>query len=132
MKDDIFEEDLWEEDMFEDESLPSEDVDDDTQYVLELMQRSMDLCEEAEQLINRLIEINNIYGEDLTGISKDLLEQMLVMYEKILPELVTGENEEKLIQTAAKVLNTSTDAAEEYVNDKRTKLLERMDENTNK
>lgn len=131
MRDDIFEEDLWEEDMFEDESLPSEDVDDDTQYVLELMQQGMDLCEEGLHYINKLKEVCDVFGADITGADNEVFTGLKTIFEKIIPSLITGD-EEALIKNVMHVLNASEDVAKAFFDDKRTKVLERLDENNNK
>ena len=131
MRDDIFEEDLWEEDMFEDESQPSEDVDDDTQYVLELMQQGMDLCEEGLHYVNKLKEVCDVFGADITGADNEVFIGLKTIFEKIIPSLITGD-EEALIKNVMHVLNASEDVAKAFFDDKRTKVLERLDENNNK
>ena len=70
MRDDIFEEDMFEEEAVVSPA-HSENVDKDTQYVVNLMEEALQLSNEALACIDRLIEINNTLGESITGVNKD-------------------------------------------------------------
>lgn len=129
MRDDIFEED-----MFEDNPSPTanKDVDEDTQYVLDLMDKALRLCEQAVDNINSLKEINNIFEEQMTGISSKALDEMEFVFTKMLPNLILDEDTDHMVQSTKKVLNTSEQVAKEFLEQKRTTLLENIEKNNKK
>lgn len=127
--------DIWEEDLFEEEQVNStadESVDEDTQYVMDLMNEALKLCENANYHLQKVLEINNILDENITGIPNKTLEILNITFTDMLPNLILGENLDALINNAQKVLGTSRDFAENYVNEKRTAILENIDNNKNK
>lgn len=126
--------DIFEEDMFEDNPNPTanKDIDEDTQYVLDLMDKALRLCEQAVDNINNLKEINNIFEEKMTGISNKVLNEMEFVFTKMLPNLVLDEDTDHLVQSTKKVLNTSDEVAKEFIEQKRTTLLENIEKNNKK
>lgn len=131
MRDDIFEEDL-----FGDEdapvSSPVHSDDEDTQYVIDLMNEALELCEGAVKSIDNLIEVNEKFGEDITGIATSSLQAVRTTYEKVLPDLILDENTDDLVDVTQKVLSTTRKVAEEYISSKRMTILENMDKNNKK
>ena len=131
MRDDIFEED-----MFEEEAVVSpaqlDDIDEDTQYVIKLMEDALKLTSEALENIDRLIEINDILDESITGINTRTLKNILVVYRDFLPDLILGENMDAIVQTTQKTLNTTEQVAQDFIDQKRTTLLENIDKNKRK
>lgn len=125
----MFDDDFFEEDGFEDVLAESE-PDNDTEYVLELMQYGVDICEEATQLLERLMEINDIFGStETTGVATELLDNFKTMFATIIPDLITGENMERMIKSIEVTLNTSESVAKEYIDNKRVTILENLDNN---
>lgn len=127
--------DIFEEDMFEEEAVVSpvqDDVDEDTQYVIELLKRGMKLIEEAVDNIDRLIEINDIFDENITGVSTQSLKNVRAVYSDFVSDLMLGENTEALVQTTQKALNTTEQVAQDFIDQKRTSLLENIDKNKRK
>ena len=131
MRDDIFEED-----MFEEEAVVSpaqlDDIDEDTQYVAKLMEDALKLTSEALENIDRLIEINDILDESITGVNTRTLKNILVVYRDFLPDLILGENMDAIVQTTQKTLNTTEQVAQDFIDQKRTTLLENIDKNKRK
>ncbi len=130
MRDDIFEED-----MFEKEAVVSpahsENIDDDTQYVVNLMEKALQLSSEALTCIDRLIEINNALGESITGVNNKTLKDILVVYRDFIPDLILGENIDAMIRTTQQVLDTTEQVAQDFIEQKRTTLLENVDKSKN-
>lgn len=126
MRDDIFEED-----MFEKEAVVSpahsESIDDDTQYVVNLMEKALQLSSEALTCIDRLIEINDALGESITGVNNKTLKDILIVYRDFIPDLILGENIDAMIRTTQQVLDTTEQVAQDFIEQKRTTLLENID-----
>ena len=131
MRDDIFEEDMFEEEAVVSPA-HSEDVDEDTQYVVDLMERAIKLSEEAADILDRLIEINDIFNENITGVSTQSLKNVKAVYSDFVPDLILGENAEMLTQTVQETLNTTEQVAQDFIDQKRTSLLENIDKNKRK
>lgn len=131
MRDDIFEED-----MFEKETVVSpahsENIDDDTQYVVNLMEKALQLSGEALTCIDRLIEINDTLGESITGVNNKTLKDILIVYRDFIPDLILGENIDGMIRTTQQVLDTTEQVAQDFIEQKRTTLLENVDKNKRK
>lgn len=127
--------DIFEEDMFEKEAVMSpahsENIDDDTQYVVNLMEKALQLSSEALTCIDRLIEINDALGESITGVNNKTLKDILVMYRDFIPDLILGENIDAMIRTTQQVLDTTEQVAQDFIEQKRTTLLENVDKSKN-
>lgn len=128
--------DIFEEDMFEEEAVVSpahsEDVDEDTQYVMQLMEKALQLSSEALTHLNRLIEINDAFDESITGVNTRILRDILVVYRDFIPDLILGENTDAMVESARKALNTTDQVAQDFIDQKRTALLENVDKNKKK
>lgn len=128
----MFDDDFLEEDMFDEETVEDSSDYDDAQYVLELMEMGMDTCEEAVNALDVLMMLNNkLGGSEVTGVSHEVLLAYKTIFERVIPDLITGENLDLAIQTVKQSLNTSDSVARDYVDNKRTKVLEAI-ENNNK
>lgn len=128
--------DIFEEDMFEEEAVVSpahsEDVDEDTQYVMQLMEKALKLSSEALTHLNRLIEINDAFDESITGVNTRTLRDILVVYRDFIPDLILGENIDAMVKSTKLVLNTTDQVAQDFIDQKRTTLLENVDKNEKK
>ena len=128
--------DIFEEDMFEEEAVVSpahsEDVDEDTQYVMQLMEKALQLSSEALTHLDKLIEINDIFGESITGVNTRTLRDILVVYRDFIPDLILGENIDAMVESAKLLLNTTDQVAQDFIDQKRTTLLENVDKNEKK
>lgn len=128
--------DIFEEDMFEEEAVVSpahpDDVDEDTQYVIQLMEEALQLSAEALTHLDRLIEINDIFNESITGVNTRTLRDILVVYRDFIPDLILGENIDAMVETTKVVLNTTEQIAQDFIDQKRTTLLENVDKNKKK
>ena len=128
--------DIFEEDMFEEEAVVSpahsEDVDEDTQYVMQLMEKALQLSSEALTHLNRLIEINDAFDESITGVNTRTLRDILVVYRDFIPDLILGENIDAMVKSAKLLLNTTDQVAQDFIDQKRTTLLENVDKNEKK
>lgn len=128
----MFDDDFLEEDMFDEETLEDSSDYDDAQYILELMEMGMDTCEEAVNALDMLLRLNNkLGGSEVTGVNHEVLLAYKTIFERVIPDLITGENLEYAIQTVKQSLNTSDKVAKDYVDNKRTMILEAI-ENNNK
>ena len=128
----MFDDDFLEEDMFDEETLEDSSDYDDAQYILELMEMGMDTCEEAVNALDTLMRLNNkLGGSEVTGVNHEVLLAYKTIFERVIPDLITGENLEYAIQTVKQSLNTSDKVAKDYVDTKRTMILEAI-ENNNK
>ena len=128
----MFDDDFLEEDMFDEEISNDSSDYDDAQYILELMEMGMDTCEEAVNALDVLMRLNNkLGGSEVTGVNHEVLLAYKTIFERVIPDLITGENLEYAIQTVKQSLNTSDKVAKDYVDNKRTMLLEAI-ENNNK
>ena len=128
--------DIFEEDMFEEEAVVSpahsEDVDEDTQYVVQLMEKALQLSSEALTHLDKLIEINDTFGESITGVNTRTLRDILVVYRDFIPDLILGENIDAMVESTKLVLNTTDQVAQDFIDQKRTTLLENVDKNEKK
>ena len=128
--------DIFEEDMFEEEAVVSpahsEDVDEDTQYVMQLMEKALQLSSEALTHLDKLIEINDTFGESITGVNTRTLRDILVVYRDFIPDLILGENIDAMVKSAKLLLNTTDQVAQDFIDQKRTTLLENVDKNKKK
>lgn len=131
MHDDIFEEDMFEEEAVVSPAHP-DDVDEDTQYVVQLMEEALQLSAEALTHIDRLIEINDTFGESITGVNTRTLRDILVVYRDFIPDLILGENIDAMVETTKVVLNTTEQVAQDFIDQKRTTLLENVDNSKKK
>ena len=131
MHDDIFEEDMFEEEAVVSPAHP-DDVDEDTQYVIQLMEEALQLSAEALTHIDRLIEINDIFDESITGINTRTLRDILVVYRDFIPDLILGENIDAMVETTKALLNTTEQVAQDFIDQKRTTLLENVDNSKKK
>ena len=128
----MFDDDFFEEDMFDEETVDDSSDYDDAQYVLELMEMGMNTCEEAVNALDVLMMLNNkLGGSEITGVNHEVLLAYKTIFEKVIPDLITGENLDLAIQTVKQSLNTSDSVARDYVDNKRTMILEAI-ENNNK
>ena len=128
--------DIFEEDMFEEEAVVSpahpDDVDEDTQYVVQLMEEALQLSAEALTHIDRLIEINDTFNESITGVNTRTLRDILVVYRDFIPDLILGENIDAMVETTKALLNTTEQVAQDFIDQKRTTLLENVDNSKKK
>ena len=140
MRDDIFEDDIFEEDIFEEDVFNEEAVvspaktkeDEETEYVINLLKQGVSWIEEAIRSLEKVIDINNKFTEEVTGIRTQALNQIKDMYGKFLLDLLLDNNTNDLIDIVKHTLNTNDQVATDYVNQQRVTLLENIDKNRKK
>ena len=134
-EDDIFEEDIFEEDIFEEEAVVSPaktKEDEETEYVINLLKQGVSWIEDAIRSIDKVIDINNKFTEEVTGIRTQTLSQIKDVYDKFLLDLLLDNNTNELIEIVKHTLNTNDQVATDYVNQQRMTLLENIDKNRKK
>ena len=135
MRDDIFEDDIFEEDIFEEDVFNEEAVvspaktkeDEETEYVVGLLKQGVSWIEDVIKSIEKVIDINNKFTEEVTGIRTQSLNQIKDMYGKFLLDLLLDNNTNDLIDIVKHTLNTNDQVATDYVNQQRMTLLENID-----
>ena len=140
MRDDIFEDDIFEEDIFEEDVFNEEAVvspaktkeDEETEYVISLLKQGVSWIEDVIRSIDKVIDINNKFTEEVTGIRTQTLNQIKDMYGKLLLDLLLDNNTNDLIDIVKHTLNTNDQVATDYVNQQRVTLLENIDKNRKK
>ena len=140
MRDDIFEDDIFEEDIFEEDVFNEEAVvspaktkeDEETEYVVGLLKQGVSWIEDVIKSIEKVIDINNKFTEEVTGIRTQALNQIKDMYGKFLLDLLLDNNTNDLIDIVKHTLNTNDQVATDYVNQQRMTLLENIDKNRKK
>ena len=140
MRDDIFEDDIFEEDIFEEDVFNEEAVvspaktkeDEETEYVVGLLKQGVSWIEDVIKSIEKVIDINNKFTEEVTGIRTQALNQIKDMYGKFLLDLLLDNNTNELIEIVKHTLNTNDQVATDYVNQQRMTLLENIDKNRKK
>ena len=140
MRDDIFEDDIFEEDIFEEDVFNEEAVvspaktkeDEETEYVISLLKQGVSWIEDAIRSIDKVIDINNKFTEEVTGIRTQTLSQIKDVYDKFLLDLLLDNNTNELIEIVKHTLNTNDQVATDYVNQQRMTLLENIDKNRKK
>ena len=140
MRDDIFEDDIFEEDIFEEDVFNEEAVvspaktkeDEETEYVISLLKQGVSWIEDAIRSIDKVIDINNKFTEEVTGIRTQTLKQIKDVYDKFLLDLLLDNNTNELIEIVKHTLNTNDQVATDYVNQQRMTLLENIDKNRKK
>ena len=140
MRDDIFEDDIFEEDIFEEDVFNEEAVvspaktkeDEETEYVISLLKQGVSWIEDVIRSIEKVIDINDKFTEEVTGIRTQALNQIKDMYGKFLLDLLLDNNTNDLIDIVKHTLNTNDQVATDYVNQQRMTLLENIDKNRKK
>ena len=140
MRDDIFEDDIFEEDIFEEDVFNEEAVvspaktkeDEETEYVVGLLKQGVSWIEDVIKSIEKVIDINNKFTEEVTGIRTQTLSQIKDVYDKFLLDLLLDNNTNELIEIVKHTLNTNDQVATDYVNQQRMTLLENIDKNRKK
>ena len=140
MRDDIFDDDIFEEDIFEEDVFNEEAVvspaktkeDEETEYVVGLLKQGVSWIEDVIKSIEKVIDINNKFTEEVTGIRTQALNQIKDMYGKFLLDLLLDNNTNDLIDIVKHTLNTNDQVATDYVNQQRVTLLENIDKNRKK
>ena len=79
-----------------------------------------------------VIDINNKFTEEVTGIRTQTLNQIKDVYDKFLLDLLLDNNTNELIEIVKHTLNTNDQVATDYVNQQRMTLLENIDKNRKK
>ena len=140
MRDDIFEDDIFEDDIFEEDVFNEEAVvspaktkeDEETEYVINLLKQGVSWIEDVIRSLEKVIDINNKFTEEVTGIRTQALNQIKDMYGKFLLDLLLDNNTNDLIDIVKHTLNTNDQVATDYVNQQRMTLLENIDKNRKK
>ena len=140
MRDDIFEDDIFEEDIFEEDVFNEEAVvspaktkeDEETEYVVSILKQGVSWIEEAIRSLEKVIDINDKFSEDITGVKTQTLNQIKDVYDKFLLDLLLDNNTNELIEIVKHTLNTNDQVATDYVNQQRVTLLENIDKNRKK
>ena len=133
--DDIFEEDIFEEDVFNEEAVVSPaktEEEEETEYVVGLLKQGAYWIEEVVRGIDKIIDINDKFTEEITGVRTQSLKQIKDMYGKFLLDLLLDNNTNELIEIVKHTLNTNDQVATDYVNQQRMTLLENIDKNRKK
>ena len=140
MRDDIFEDDIFEEDIFEEDVFNEEAVvspaktkeDEETEYVISLLKQGVSWIEDAIRSIDKVIDINNKFTEEVTGIRTQTLSQIKDVYDKFLLDLLLDNNTDELREVVKQTLNTNDQVATDYINQRRITMLENIDRNKKK
>ena len=140
MRDDIFEDDIFEEDIFEEDGFNEEAVvspaktkeDEETEYVVSILKQGVSWIEEAIRSLEKVIDINDKFSEDITGVKTQTLNQIKDVYGKFLLDLLLDNNTDMLKEIVKNTLSTNDQVATDYVNQQRMTLLENIDKNRKK
>lgn len=140
MRDDIFEDDIFEEDIFEEDVFNEEAVvspaktkeDEETEYVVSILKQGVSWIEEAIRSLEKVIDINDKFSEDITGVKTQTLNQIKDVYGKFLLDLLLDNNTDMLKEIVKNTLSTNDQVATDYVNQQRMTLLENIDKNRKK
>ena len=140
MRDDIFEDDIFEEDIFEEDVFNEEAVvspaktkeDEETEYVVSILKQGVSWIEEAIRSLEKVIDINDKFSEDITGVKTQTLNQIKDVYGKFLLDLLLDNNTNMLKEIVKNTLSTNDQVATDYVNQQRMTLLENIDKNRKK
>ena len=133
--DDIFEEDIFEEDVFNEEAVVSPaktEEEEETEYVVGLLKQGVSWIEEAIRSLEKVIDINDKFSEDITGVKTQTLNQIKDVYGKFLLDLLLDNNTDMLKEIVKKTLNTNDQVATDYINQRRVTMLENIDRNKKK
>ena len=133
--DDIFEEDIFEEDVFNEEAVVSPaktEEEEETEYVVGLLKQGAYWIEEVVRSIDKIIDINNKFTEEITGVRTQSLNQIKDIYDKFLLDLLLDNNTNELIEVVKQTLNTNDQVATDYINQRRVTMLENIDRNKKK
>ena len=133
--DDIFEEDIFEEDVFNEEAVVSPaktEEEEETEYVVGLLKQGAYWIEEVVRSIDKIIDINNKFTEEITGVRTQSLSQIKDIYDKFLLDLLLDNNTDMLKEIVKNTLSTNDQIATDYVNQQRMTLLENIDKNRKK
>ena len=140
MRDDIFEDDIFEEDIFEEDVFNEEAVvspaktkeDEETEYVVSILKQGVSWIEEAIRSLEKVIDINDKFSENITGVKTQTLNQIKDVYGKFLLDLLLDNNTDMLKEIVKNTLSTNDQVATDYVNQQRMTLLENIDKNRKK
>ena len=140
MRDDIFDDDIFEEDIFEEEVFNEEAVvspvkteeEEEAEYVVSILKQGVSWIEEAIRSLEKVIDINDKFSEDITGVKTQTLNQIKDVYGKFLLDLLLDNNTDELREVVKQTLNTNDQVATDYVNQQRMTLLENIDKNRKK
>lgn len=133
--DDIFEDDIFEEDVFNEEAVVSPaktEEEEETEYVVGLLKQGAYWIEEVVRSIDKIIDINNKFTEEITGVRTQSLSQIKDIYDKFLLDLLLDNNTNELIEVVKHTLNTNDQVATDYINQRRITMLENIDKNKKK
>ena len=134
-EDDIFEEDIFEEDVFNEEAVVSPaktEEEEETEYVVSILKQGVSWIEEAIRSLEKVIDINDKFSEDITGVKTQTLNQIKDVYGKFLLDLLLDNNTDMLKEIVKSTLSTNDQVATDYVNQQRMTLLENIDKNRKK
>ena len=140
MRDDIFDDDIFEEDIFEEDVFNEEAVvspaktkeDEETEYVVSILKQGVSWIEEAIRSLEKVIDINDKFSENITGVKTQTLNQIKDVYGKFLLDLLLDNNTDMLKEIVKNTLSTNDQVATDYVNQQRMTLLENIDKNRKK
>lgn len=140
MRDDIFDDDIFDDDIFEEEVFNEEAVvspvkteeEEEAEYVVSILKQGVSWIEEAIRSLEKVIDINNKFSEDITGVKTQTLNQIKDVYGKFLLDLLLDNNTDMLKEIVKNTLSTNDQVATDYVNQQRMTLLENIDKNRKK
>ena len=133
--DDIFEEDIFEEDVFNEEAVVSPaktEEEEEAEYVVSILKQGVSWIEEAIRSLEKVIDINDKFSEDITGVKTQTLNQIKDIYDKFLLDLLLDNNTDELREVVKQTLNTNDQVATDYINQRRITMLENIDRNKKK
>lgn len=133
--DDIFEEDIFEEDVFNEEAVVSPaktEEEEEAEYVVSLLKQGVYWIEEVVRSIDKIIDINDKFTEEITGVRTQSLSQIKDVYDKFLLDLLLDNNTDELREVVKQTLNTNDQVATDYINQRRITMLENIDRNKKK
>lgn len=133
--DDIFEEDIFEEDVFNEEAVVSPvktEEEEEAEYVVSILKQGVSWIEEVVRGIDKIIDINDKFTEEITGVRTQSLKQIKDIYGKFLLDLLLDNNTDELREVVKQTLNTNDQVATDYINQRRITMLENIDRNKKK
>lgn len=134
-KDDIFE-DEWEDDLFDEIEKDTciEVVDEDVKYVASLMQQAIDLCEKMVDCIETAKTVNGVFEKIGCGPGSEASNALIHIenfYNEFLPSLILDDDDD-LVSHASQMLGSNEEVGRAFLDDKRQKILDAMEEINNK
>ena len=109
-------------------------VDENVKYIASLMQQAIDLCEKMANCIDTAKSINETFEKIGCGPgleANNVLIHIESFYKGFLPSLIL-DDDENLVSHASQMLGSNEEVGRAFLDDKRQKILDAMEEINNK